>query len=158
MFNHYRPTLNQILLRCLSVGTLSTLSLLLGFAPSLSVRKASIDFSSQALAQSAETLETRYARALLKIEPIRQTAYNKIKQKTGGNVPPISCHNRSTLDSLPAEAREIAEDFCEKSDEIVKKNQLSSDDFNRITMAIAGNPPADPTLKDKIQKELLRLQ
>lgn len=155
----YRPDLNRILYRCLSVGTLSTLSLLLGLVPSLSERSVANAFSSSALAQpSPDDMETRFARTVIDIEKVRQPAYNQIKQKTGGNVPEINCYERSSLNALPGDIRNIAIDYCDKSERIIKQNQLSVEDFNKITRAIAGNPPANPALKQKIQAAMLRIQ
>jgi Domain of unknown function (DUF4168) len=129
----------------------TTLSLLLGLAiaPNL--------LTAQKTLAEGEPVETRYAKALIKIERLRRNAFNEIKQKMAGNVPQINCYESSSLDSLSPDIREIAKDYCDKSEQIVQENKLSIDDFNKITRAITGSSP-NKALKQKIQTEMMRIK
>ena len=144
-----------MLSRTLVVGALTTLGLLSGHVPDLSGSSALV-FSSAAYAQPVSDPEvTNYARAVLVMEPVRQTAFNEIKKMIGsGDVPPIVCHKSKSLDALPGNARNIAVTYCNNSKEIVESNGLSIARFNAITV----NLQNDPDLKRRIHDELLRIQ
>ncbi|HEY9706397.1 MAG TPA: DUF4168 domain-containing protein [Allocoleopsis sp.] len=138
----------------LRVYSTTSLNLLLGLVITASVNVIFIPVS---LAQNV-TLESRYARALNQIENLRRTTYDKIKVKTRGNVPIIKCDQKYSFDNLPDEERKIAGEYCQKVAEIVQQNQLSFDDFNKITSQIMGKNPKNPELKRKNQTELIKLQ
>lgn len=144
-----------MLSRTLVVGALTTLGLLSGHAPDLSGSSAFV-FSSAAYAQPVSDPEvTNYARAVLVMEPVRQTSFNEIKKMIGsGDVRPIVCHKSESLDALPGNARNIAVTYCNRSKEIVESNGLSIARFNSITV----NLQNDPDLKRRIHDELLRIQ
>jgi len=145
---------NRLLAQCLTVGSLTGLSLLLGWVPRISTSNLAIAFDSAAVAQSAGNAEiTNYAKAVLAMEPLRQSAYNEIK-KLVNQVPNIICSQPSSFSSLPGNARKIAADYCQESKAIVEANNLTIEQFNRITR----NQQQDTQLRERIQAELIRLQ
>ncbi|PMB01569.1 hypothetical protein CI594_09160, partial [Fischerella thermalis CCMEE 5196] len=77
-----------------------------------------------------------YSRALLRIEPERQQAFDKIKKIIGGDreIPKIVCSEPNSFKSLPSEARDVAVNYCNRSQQIVQSNGLSIDQFNNITL------------------------
>ena len=161
----FQPRLNRMLLRArtgkplaasLVVGAFATVGLLSGLAPDLSGRFPLLVVSSAAYAQDLRELEvTKYAHAVLKMEPVRQTAFDEIKKMIGSeDIPPIVCHKSESLDALPDNARQIAVNYCKQSQEIVESNGLSIARFNAITVDMQN----DANLKTRIQNELLRIQ
>ena len=98
---------------------------------------------------------TKYAQAVLEAEPVRERALGEIKQTIGsGELPQIACYRQETLANLPANAQNIAKDYCKTYEGIVKKYFNSFEEFNQITK----NVQNDPNLKKRIQDEMLRLQ
>lgn len=142
--------------RLLIGGTFATVGLLFGLVPDLSERSNSFVFSSAAYAQNvSETEVTNYARAVLLMEPVRQTAFNQIKKMIGSeDVPSIVCHKPESLNALPSKAQEIAVNYCSRSKDIVESNGLTIARFNAITVNMQNNS----NLKTRIHNELLRLQ
>ncbi|MGH1393697.1 MAG: DUF4168 domain-containing protein [Trichormus sp.] len=115
-------------------------------------------FSFKAHAQNLSVNQneiTNYAQALLAMEPARQQAFGEIKKIVGnGSVPKIVCNEPSSMSNLPDRARNIAVNYCKRSQEIVENHGLSIDRFNRITMEI----PNNNRLKQQIYETLVRLQ
>lgn len=109
-----------------------------------------------AIAQSVSAADLQnYARSLLEIEPIRQSAYSEIKRILGTDqVPRIDCHRPGSLNSLSANIRQIAIDYCEDARRIAQENDLSPEQFNAITRALQSNPSLVP----RIEQEMIRLQ
>jgi hypothetical protein len=88
------------------------------------------------------------------MEPLRQNAYNEIKKIMSGAVPDIECYRTESINSLnPAEARQIAKNYCEQALSLVG-NYLTSARFNEITKM------ADdyPNLRQKIKDRMSQLQ
>jgi Domain of unknown function (DUF4168) len=112
--------------------------------------------SEAAIAQSISTDELQnYARSLLAIEPIRQSAYSEIKRILGSDqVPRIDCHRPDSLNTLSSNIRQIAIDYCADARRIAQQNDLSPDQFNAITRALQSNPDLVP----RIEQEMIRLQ
>lgn len=146
----------QLLLHALVVGSLSTVGLLLGVVPILHPISFDVTFDSTAYAQAVSNQEVQsYARSVLAIEPIRLTAYNKIKQMTGSdNVPVVACHRPSSLSELPETIRDVAIDYCNQAISIVERNNLTITRFNQITVA----HQSDRDLSDRIQQVINRIQ
>lgn len=137
------------------VGALATIGVLSGFAPDLSSRSTNFSFSSAAYAQSVTNTEvTKYARAVLVMEPVRQTAFTEIKKMIRGDIPPIVCHKPKSLNTLPTNARKIAVNYCKRSKQIVESNGLTINRFNAITINLQSNP----NLKRQVHDELIRIQ
>jgi hypothetical protein len=147
--------LSQMLSRSLIVVTLSSASVLSGLVPSLAEGQL-LEFSSAAHAQAVSNAEvTQYARSVLVMEPVRQTAFNEIKRIIASdNIPSIVCNQPRSFSSLPTDARNIAVEFCKRSRQIVESNGLPIDRFNAITV----NLQNDANLERRVKNELLRLQ
>ncbi|MDX2100735.1 MAG: DUF4168 domain-containing protein [Leptolyngbyaceae cyanobacterium bins.59] len=97
-----------------------------------------------------------YARVVMAIEPIRQTAYSEIKRLIGDReVPPIICNKQESLKNLPTNTRNIAVNYCNQSKRVVESNGLTIARFNAITARLQ---QGDEALEKRIQTELLRLQ
>lgn len=137
------------------VVTLTTVSLLSGLILEVPRFLSSAEFSSAAYAQAVNNTEvTNYAQAVLEIEQVRQPAFNEIKRLISPQqMPEIVCNKPESFNSLPANARGIAQDFCKRSNDIVER-RVGTARFNAITL----NQQQDANLRRRIQKELLRLQ
>lgn len=147
--------LNRMLSQSLIVGAFATVGVLSGVAPDLSARSNALIFSSAAYAQAISNTEvTNYARSVLVMEPVRQTAFTEIKKMISGDIPPIVCHKPGSLNALPGNARKIAVNYCKRSQEIVESNGLTINRFNAITVNLQNNPD----LKRRIHNELIRIQ
>jgi hypothetical protein len=133
-----------------------------GLTPSISLKSAAIlNFNSAASAQqSAPSLSaaeiTNYAKALLAIEPLRQTHYAQIKQGLTGRqqMPQIICSDPNSVNRLPREIRQSAIEYCQASIGIVENNGLTIQRFNEITNLLT----QDQRILEQITAELLRLQ
>jgi len=98
-----------------------------------------------------------YAEVLLKMEPLRQRAFDRIKKtipSNRGSVPKIVCNDKNSINGLPNQARGIAVDFCRNYQQLVDENKLGIDRFNEITDTLQDN--AD--LKDDIYEMLIDIQ
>ncbi|MGJ5672582.1 MAG: DUF4168 domain-containing protein [Nostochopsis sp.] len=96
-----------------------------------------------------------YSRVLLRIEPERQQAFDQIKKIIGDReIPKIVCNEPTSFNSLPSQARDIAVNYCNRSQQIVESNGLSIDEFNNITLQLQNNDD----LKRQIYNNLIRLQ
>lgn len=145
----------RFLLQTLVVSSLSTVGLLLGVVPSLQP-VAGLSFGTAAYAQSVSDQEIQdYAKSVLSIEPLRQAAYNQIKQITGSDdLPAVACHRPSSLSNLPDNIRDIAVDYCNQAIAIVERNELTITRFNEITIA----HQSDRSLSNRIQQAINQLQ
>jgi uncharacterized protein (UPF0147 family) len=110
--------------------------------------------SATASAQAVSDDEVqRYARSLLAIEPIRQSAHAEIRRiMRVDEVPPIACHRPT--DRLPRNIRQIAQNYCNQALEIVDRNNLTIARFNTITV----NLQNDPNLAARVQAVIRQLQ
>ena len=153
---NFYPRLNRMLSQSLFLGTIAAVSLLSGLMLNPLSNPHPLVVGTTAYAQDVSDPQvTSYAQAVLRMEPVRQQAYDEIKTIIGSsNVPPIVCNKPESLDALPGNARSIATDYCDRSKEIVEKNGLTISRFNEITV----NMQSDTNLKNRIQAELLRIQ
>lgn len=159
----FSPLTSKWLSRSLLAAILSTMSCFAGLTPSIALKGAAIlDFNSAASAQqsaqpSLSAAEiTNYARSLLKIEPLRQEYYNRIKQGLTGSqeMPQIICSNTDSVNNLPRNIRQSAIEYCQSSIKIVEENSLTIQRFNEITNLLT----QDTRILERITAELLRLQ
>lgn len=153
---YFLAYLNRMLSRSLLIGTISTLGLVAGLVPDLSRSSSNLVFSTTAYAQDVSDAEvSKYAKAVLEAEPVRESALNNIQQIIGsGQVPEIACYKKDTMEKLPENARDVALKYCSNYEGIVKKYFNSFEEFNQITK----NVQNDPNLKKRVQNEMLRLQ
>jgi hypothetical protein len=156
-FSHLSLLVAKRLPQSLLVGMVSTLSLLMGVAPSQDVALPTLVIGSPAYAQDLISNDDvqNYARSVLAIEPLRLDAYNAIKRITGSeNVPAIACHQPRSLNNLSRNIRQIAIDYCAQSIQIVERNSLTISRFNVITTALQN----DPDLAARIQEAMMQIQ
>ena len=154
--------IKRLLTRSLVISVLSTAGLMVGLVPAIEHSQGeftgefTVTFGSSAYAQTITDEEiANYAQSVLEIEPLRQSAYEQIKQITGSaNVPPIACHRPNSLNELPSNIRQIAINYCNHAIEIVEQHDLTISRFNAITVAHQD----DPALSDRIQQAILQLQ
>lgn len=135
-----------------------TQSLLLATLSTAGVIFSNVGLSPKAYAQTPAVNNqevTNYAQAVLAMERPRQQAFDEIKKIIGGGeIPKIVCNDANSMNSLPGKAKDIAVNYCNRSQKIVEDNGLSIDRFNKITIEIQSNN----TLKRQIYNTLLRLQ
>lgn len=142
-----------LLARSLMVGVGAAASLCLGLVPSFQ-SSSGVSFESAAYAQSISNSDVQnYARSVLAIEPLRQSAYEQIKG-ISGSVPPIECHRPSSLNDLPGNVRQIAANYCNQAISIVEENGLTITRFNEIRVA----QDADSSLLNRIQQAIMELR
>lgn len=147
------------LTRALLLGLFSSGAVLLGVVPDGLVSTAS-GFNTVVLAQQSpefsEAEIRNYARAVLGIEPRRQTAYNEIQAifGAGKSLPDVVCSETRTINGLDKAVRDIAVNYCTQAKSIIETNELTITRFNEITQ----RQKADPNLQKLIQGELQRLQ
>gem|GEM_PF-1837264 len=156
------PKLNQMCVRFISSSVLASLGILLGLAPELSVRSPIVDrpllsvsFSTFVAAQEFTPEETNnYAKAGFEVEMLRREIYQEIK--TLVNRPPgdIVCDRQETLENLEPEVRQLTENFCNQTIQIVEQNNLSVDRYNELKSYYDRRD----TFYQEVQSILLKLQ
>ncbi len=101
--------------------------------PNLSLAARADDFSEQDL--------RHYAAALLKIEPIRQSALAQVSRANGGGtLPNLVCNQPSTMAGLNSEAKTLFINYCNQCESIAASRGLTIEKFNQITQAVLSNP------------------
>ncbi|WP_416674312.1 DUF4168 domain-containing protein [Egbenema bharatensis] len=156
----FRSNPPAILTRSLLVGGLATAGLLMSLVPTVNVSAEmgvpQLSFSRAAYAQAVTDEEvTNYARSVLEMEPIRRSAFERIRQITGSsNIPEIKCDQPRRLNDLPSDIRQIAINYCDQARNIAQRNNLTIRRFNAITIA----HQEDPDLSNRIQQAILQLQ
>jgi hypothetical protein len=159
---HQKPyfSVPSLVSRSLWVAAGAAASLCLGLVPSFdsTMNQAglslNVSFEQSAYAQSISDQDVaNYARSVLAIEPLRQSAYEDIK-RISGSVPRIECHRPSSLNDLPDNVRQIASNYCNQAISIVESNSLTITRFNSIRVA----QDADSSLLNRIQQAILELR
>ena len=144
---HLTNRLHQILSQPLILATITTVSLISG----------TFGFNSQAVAQTFnvnDTELTNYVKAVLEMEPVRQQAFEEIKKIIGSkDIPQVICNDPTSVNALPGKAKDIAVNYCNQSQQIVKKF-ISVERFNKITLEKQKNT----TLQKQLYKASLNLQ
>ncbi|MBD2606214.1 DUF4168 domain-containing protein [Scytonema hofmannii FACHB-248] len=129
-------------------------SFLFGAIAAVGLASSAFALSSQVDAQTPTEIRN-YAKSVLAMEPERRQAFEEIKKLIGGReIPQIVCSDSNSLSSLPNKARDIAVNYCNRSQKIVEQNGLSIDNFNKITRDLQSNEK----LKAEIYNTLLNLQ
>lgn len=118
-----------------------------GWVPGLSQDFSTVVFNTATYAQSAEQI-TKYARAVLQMEPVRQTAYQEVRRILKGSVPGDVCRQGGA----PRSVKDICSRFYTRSAQIILSNGLSIGEFNEITRRLQG----DAGLRTRIQQEMRR--
>jgi len=140
--------LNQILSQSLLVAFLSTIGLVTGLTPDLSIHSPHLLFNSSALAESISDDEVRrFAQAAYTIERKRLSLVQGMARQNR-QVPNIPC--AALEDNSPGEVR----NFCEFSRQTIEANQLTVGRFQQIRSAMQ----SDPSVRQKVDAELRRLQ
>ncbi|MEM7714639.1 MAG: DUF4168 domain-containing protein [Cyanobacteria bacterium P01_A01_bin.68] len=139
----------RMLYKSFLIGTLATL----GFAASSIVSSVKADAQTPKTVNDSEI--AKYSKALLMIEQNRVQAFDEIKKISGGRVPAIVCNRPKTIAGLSSrEARNIATNYCQRSQKIVRGSGLSVKRFNGITLQLR----TDDSLKQQIHNALIRIQ
>ncbi len=138
----------KMLSRFLIVTTLAAIGVILGTAPKIDLDRYSLSFQSAAYAEDFgnDKLE-RYARAARQIEQKRLRVYNRISSSTG-SAPSFTCYQQASFNSLSQQTISVAKQFCDESRQIVRKNGLTLEEFNRITI----RRKTDSNLNRRIEK------
>ena len=147
---HYpRMNLRSAQLKRCGIVLLTCGSCLTSAIPGWSGKVLYLSGTPAVLAQSAEQIKG-YAGAVLDIEPLRQQAFRRVKDKMKGNMPNDVCRHGN----LPGEVRSICSNFFDESASRIRQNNLSIGEFNDITQ----KSQSDPGLMNRIQQELIRQQ
>lgn len=156
---HLPTRLNKMLARSLTLGTLSTLGLLLGLTPDLSGQTSLRLFDSAAHAQDQESTFTRYARAAFELEITRRPLDEEVKKLTGGNAPSKVCSN---VNQVQADVRDRVRDICagfaaQRREIVYNKYKLSQEEFNSFQRQII-DVSTRAEMEGKVNAELKRLR
>jgi Domain of unknown function (DUF4168) len=145
---HLTNRLQQVLSQPLILTTIVTATLISG----------TFGFNPKVVAQSLNvnnTEVTNYAKAVLAMEPVRQQAFEQIKNLIGSkDIPKVICNDSTSVNALPSKAKDIAINYCNRSQKIVEDSGLSVEKFNTITLELQNNN----ALKKQLYNTLLRLQ
>jgi hypothetical protein len=152
MMNYRKSFTNTPNLRQGLISGLTILGIVSGWAPQWLNKTEPSRWSRAAIAQTqvSEEQVRRYAKAVLEIERIRQTAYAQTQKIMGDNLPREVCRQNS----LPSEVRDICDRFLKDSAAIIKRHGLTGTEFNGITQEVRNNSSLD----GRVKAELLRLQ
>lgn len=113
-------------------GILAAFGVFSGTIPQLSTG-GNLNWDTAALAQSYSAQDVQnYARAGYYIELLRQQAYREIMQITNTSPPNIACNQRQTIEQLSPQVKKIALDYCQESQSIVTRHNLSIERFNQL--------------------------
>lgn len=127
------PKLNKIYIRLVSTSILAGMGLVTGYVPEISMQHRSISFSTNVSAQQFTSEEiTNYAKAGYEVELLRRDVYQEIKTLIDAPLPNIVCDRQETFNNLNPNVREIAERYCNQSQQIVQRNNLSINRFNEL--------------------------
>lgn len=139
LFNSVRSVAEDLAVKSptLSIALLASVAVLSGAAPALqgSAAGPTIAWRSVAIAQPAPQADemTRFRDTKKSIEILRLQTVGDIK-KLIGSVPPIRCHDASTLTSLSPEVKTVVVNFCNKSKELVQDSKIPVNRFNQLLM------------------------
>jgi len=146
------PDRSYIMLpRFLIASSLATMGFFFGIIPSIDFNTYQFSFASSAFADdfNEETIE-KYARAALELERKRVEFYKKIAQMTDN--PRFACHEPNSLNDLSPQAKDLAEQFCRESQDIVRQNGLNSKIYNEITIRRKKNPNLNRRIQEAIRE------
>ena len=145
---------NSIWMRSLTIGTIASLSLLSGVTPNFSSPTAQL-LQTSVLAQSDESALTRYVRAAYEIETTRRSMVSQVKEMTQGEMPSNVCQPNSIAQlqsGIRDRVKGICDNFRAQADAIVKKHNLSREEFNDFQKR-----SQQPETRNQIESEIRRL-
>ena len=146
--------LNKVCIHLIGSSILAGTGLTLGLVPQIS-QSLTVDFSINAFAQEFTTEETaNYAKAGYEVELLRREAYKEIKTLINEPPPNIVCDRQETLEELNPNIREIANRYCNQSQQIVQQNNLSVNRFNELK----GYYDRRDNFYQQVQNTLMKLQ
>jgi hypothetical protein len=159
--NFTLPKLNQLCVRLISSSILASLGIILGMTPEIFLKSSDLDplvtisISGNAYGQQFTPAETEsYAKAGYQVELLRREIYQEIKNLINESPPNIVCDQRSTLDNLKPEVKNIANRYCTQSRQIVQRNNLSISRFNELKTQY----DRQDGFYQQVQRILLKLQ
>ncbi len=95
-----------------------------------------------------------YAKALIRIEPLRISALETISKRVEGNLPNLMCYQPESMSSLPNDARRVFVKYCNQSKSIAQGYGLGMERFNEITNLVLSNP----RLQSRLQRQVTCIQ
>ncbi|HEY9770436.1 MAG TPA: DUF4168 domain-containing protein [Coleofasciculaceae cyanobacterium] len=154
--------LNKLYVRILSSSALALISLMVGLIPEISSSSGAnktflptVSLSSNAYGQQFTPEETEnYARAGYQVELLRRKVYQEIKNLINEPPPNIVCDRQETLNNLKPQVREIANRYCNQSQQIVQQNNLTINRFNELK----ADYDRQASFYQQVQNILLKLQ
>jgi hypothetical protein len=129
------------------VGSFFYGSLCLAPQPFLRKMSAAVVLTQAAISESKVS---RYARAVLEIEPIRLKYVKQAKELLKGNLPKKLC----LPGYVPPGLEKICSNYLSESKAVIERHQLTMDEFNDITTQAS----IDKELNNLIQKHMLERQ
>ena len=115
--------------------------------------QGNLTLNNEVLAQTPSDSDLRkYANALIKIESLRLNTYSNIRNTVKKSIPDLACNQPNSFNQLPNNARSMAVNYCEQSENIVKQSGLTIVQFNQITQQVKQNPALYQKLEQIIGK------
>lgn len=153
--------LNKLYIRLFSSSILASLGIMLGLTPEISINLANPDtqivvaLNNHAYGQEFTTTEIEnYAKAGYAVELLRRDVYQQIKNLINETPPDILCDRQSTIDNLKPEVKDIANRYCNQSQQIVQQHNLSINRFNELKRQY----DRQDGFYQQVQKSLMQLQ
>lgn len=149
LINHRSLNFIKTSYQILILLSLSTSAVATGIMPEFNWQSKTISISNQAMAQNVSDDDLKkYAQAAMEIENLRKTTLSNIETIVGkSTLNQLNCHQEENFNQLPNNARTMAINYCNTSENIVKKYGLTNTQFNQITQQVRQNP----ALKQKLQ-------
>lgn len=133
---------------------IATVSLASGIIPNISLQKEfSWDNTVYAQEYSPEEIYN-YAKAGFEVEMLRQQVYQEIKTMVNAPPPDIVCDRPETINDIPDNVKEIANNYCDRVPQIVEENNLSIQRFNQLK----NDYDRGGSFYQQVQEQLLNLQ
>lgn len=156
IINHYLDRLKKINSSLLIAVILAIMSIFSEVVPKLSFSSPHLLTWENAVYAQEYTSEEiyNYAKAGLEVEMLRQQVYQEIKSMVNQPPPDITCDQPETMSNIPANIRGIANNYCNRSRQIVRNNNLSIQRFNQLKIYYDRGGP----FYQQVQQQLLNLQ
>lgn len=156
IINHYLYRLKKINSSLLIAVILAIMSIFSEIVPKLSLSSPYLLTWENAVYAQEYTSEEiyNYAKAGLEVEMLRQQVYQEIKSMVNQPPPDITCDQPETMSNIPANIRGIANNYCNRSRQIVRRNNLSIERFNQLKNYY----DRGGSFYQEVQQQLLNLQ